>query len=559
MSTRSGGPEVYTGSQLFKSLSISTGLPLDQINFLLAQLSGLVFAIVFRKYLSYTRVSVATRQYVCLIFGAIIGYFCFGQQIYNLLILTTLSYIAILTCSPNVVQRVVLFVALMYLSYLHLLRLFHDYGGYTIDITGPIMIAVQKVTNVGFSLHDGLNKSDEELTDDQKRYAIRRKPTFLEYYSYVFQFHTLMCGPLVFYNDYIDFITGQNYERHRHRQHHHHIIDNTSGDKQLLIQESPNNHNTNNKQFPSPLVPAIRKLTVSLTFAVLLLTIAPMFPITYLADNKFLDETPFLTKLVYILCATCVARFKYYHAWILGEVICLASGLGFAGYDTTDTTDNTTDNSDGRRPDWELMSNIDIFGFENALNFRTSLTAWNKTTQLWLRRTAYDRNRGPLRLLLTYVLSALWHGFYPGYYLTFLGGAFFTMAARNVRRLVRPHFHRQHHEDSRYRPVLAIVYDCLTYLTTRIVMAYLVFPFVLLEFRACYEVYKRLYFFGHLLGLFAIVVLPTIVSAPPKLPTTPTKANCASNGNNVNSIYNNHNNSNKKHLPVIDDRHKKFD
>lgn len=35
------------------------------------------------------------------------------------------------------------------------------------------MIAVQKVTNVGFSLHDGLTKSEDELTPEQRRYAIR--------------------------------------------------------------------------------------------------------------------------------------------------------------------------------------------------------------------------------------------------------------------------------------------------------------------------------------------------------------------------------------------------
>jgi lysophospholipid acyltransferase 1/2 len=34
---------------------------------------------------------------------------------------------------------------------------------------------------------------------------------------------------------------------------------------------------------------------------------------------------------------------------------------------------------------------------------------------------------------LTFSLSALWHGFYPGYYLTFASGAFNVMAARTVR------------------------------------------------------------------------------------------------------------------------------
>lgn len=34
---------------------------------------------------------------------------------------------------------------------------------------------------------------------------------------------------------------------------------------------------------------------------------------------------------------------------------------------------------------------------------------------------------------LTFVLSALWHGIYPGYYFTFLTGILITLAARAVR------------------------------------------------------------------------------------------------------------------------------
>jgi hypothetical protein len=33
---------------------------------------------------------------------------------------------------------------------------------------------------------------------------------------------------------------------------------------------------------------------------------------------------------------------------------------------------------------------------------------------------------------LTYALSAIWHGFYPGYYLTFANGALITFASRSV-------------------------------------------------------------------------------------------------------------------------------
>ena len=36
-----------------------------------------------------------------------------------------------------------------------------------------MMVAVQRVTDVAFSLHDGSTKSQEKLTPDQKAYALK--------------------------------------------------------------------------------------------------------------------------------------------------------------------------------------------------------------------------------------------------------------------------------------------------------------------------------------------------------------------------------------------------
>lgn len=38
----------------------------------------------------------------------------------------------------------------------------------------------------------------------------------------------------------------------------------------------------------------------------------------------------------------------------------------------------------------------------------------------------------------TFLLSAMWHGVYPGYYLTFLTGIVMTMAARAVSTNIVP-------------------------------------------------------------------------------------------------------------------------
>ena len=56
-----------------------------------------------------------------------------------------------------------------------------------------------------------------------------------------------------------------------------------------------------------------------------------------------------------------------------------------------------------------LIESINLFCAQNSLTLRTAFESWNKKTQVWLRRTAYDRN-GRYKLLWVYLLSSVWHG-----------------------------------------------------------------------------------------------------------------------------------------------------
>lgn len=75
---------------------------------------------------------------------------------------------------------------------------------------GPLMVIVQKVTSLAFNIHDGVARKESELTKSQQYYAVTVLPTPLEYFSYVLQFPTIMAGPVLFYNDYMAFIKGEN-------------------------------------------------------------------------------------------------------------------------------------------------------------------------------------------------------------------------------------------------------------------------------------------------------------------------------------------------------------
>ena len=119
---------------------------------------------------------------------------------------------------------------------------------------------------------------------------------------------------------------------------------------------------------------------------------------------------------MYIICLTTIERAKYHHAWILADAVCNASGLGY----------------DKEKSTWDLTTNVRPFHFEYGLSLKESLDHWNIGTGKWLRYIIYERAHVKVRTVLTYGVSAFWHGFYPGYYMTFMTGALFTTAARTA-------------------------------------------------------------------------------------------------------------------------------
>ena len=63
------------------------------------------------------------------------------------------------------------------------------------------------------------------------------------------------------------------------------------------------------------------------------------------------------------------------------------------------------------------------------------LDNWHIQTSLWLRTIAFERMpRG--KTMGVFMLSAFWHGFYPGYYITFSLIAFLIYIGRGVSELI---------------------------------------------------------------------------------------------------------------------------
>ncbi|EHL03575.1 putative Lysophospholipid acyltransferase [Glarea lozoyensis 74030] len=183
-----------------------------------------------------------------------------------------------------------------------------------------------------------------------------------------------------------------------------------------------------------------------------------------------------------------MTRLKYYGVWALTEGSCILSGLGYKGIDPTTG-----------KVSWDRLQNVSPWGVESAQNTRAYLGGWNINTNNWLRNYMYLRvtprgkKPGFRASMATFTTSAFWHGFYPGYYLTFVLASFVQTVAKNCRRYFRPFFLDP--KTTQPKPT-KIYYDVASWLVTQTAFCFVTAPFVLLSLPASFLVWARVYFYG---------------------------------------------------------------
>ncbi|XP_053445832.1 lysophospholipid acyltransferase 2 [Nycticebus coucang] len=458
-----------TGSTLLQPLSNAVQLPIDQVNFVVCQLFALLAAIWFRTYLHSSKTSSFIRHVVATLLGLYLALFCFGWYALHFLVQSGVSYCIMIIIGVENMHKYCFVFALGYLTVCQITRVYiFDYGQYSADFSGPMMIITQKITSLAYEIHDGMFRKDEELTPSQRGLAVRRMPSLLEYLSYNCNFMGILAGPLCSYKDYITFIEGRSY---------HMIHSGEKGKEEIQSKRTE----------PSPNIAVIQKLLVCGLSLLFHLTISKTLPVEYNIDEHFQTIASWPAKVTYLYVSLLAARPKYYFAWTLADAINNAAGFGFRGYDK---------NGAAR---WDLISNLRIQQIEMSTSFKMFLDNWNIQTALWLKRVCYERaSFSPT--VRTFVLSAIWHGVYPGYYLTFLTGVLMTLAARAMRKNFRHYFIEP--------PQLKLFYDVVTWIVTQIAISYTVVPFVLLSIKPSFMFYSSWYYCLHIVALLVLLFLP---------------------------------------------------
>ncbi|XP_029195740.2 lysophospholipid acyltransferase 2-like isoform X1 [Acropora millepora] len=443
--------------ETLEEMSRLTGFASDQINFVFCMLSCFPLGLVFRLVFHPRRVSSVTRRVVGFIWGLALSWFCFGWQVLILLAISGLCYLLLCVLNPSVVHKYMFSGSMTLLAVAHLHRQITDYGGYTLDLTGPLMIFVQRMSYVAFSVHDGMARDERSLNDEQRKGKLRKVPSLLEYFSYLFHYSTVLAGPLCTFKEYNDFIDGTD------------------------VKPKDSSH-----EEPSPLYDVLTKTLSSLLCMCFLMLTGSHFPISRNGDPDFINSHHLAWRYAYAYISLAGIRMRYYFAYKLAEAVNNIAGFGFNGYD------------ENGKATWNLMTNVNILKLEFATSMKEVLDNWNINTALWLRRIVYERVSHN-RTLSVFVVSCIWHGFYPGYYMAFFTVGLMVEAARKVRRTCRPLFQKSR--------AASVFYDVITCAVTMCCLMFATVPFVLLELKMALAFWRSMYCFGHFWCLVPFLLL----------------------------------------------------
>ena len=457
--------------QAFKSLAGATGASIDELKLIFSFLLSYPLAAILKR-IPDAKPWQKNVFIIAVTLFYLVGLFDLWVGIRTIAIDAAVTY-ALAYYVDGTLMPWFVFVFLMgHMSLNHIQRQILNDPGVN-DITGPQMVLIMRLHAFSWNVHDGRIKP-ELLTEQQKDRAIYKMPEFLDYAGYVCFFPSLWAGPSFDYNDYKRWIETT-------------LFDVGPGEKAPATRKQ--------RKIPRSGTPAAWKAAAGLGWIFLFLQMSKWYSTALVLSPLYMQRYGFLRRVFHLQMLGFTTRLKYYGVWSLTEGACILSGMGYNSLDASG------------KPRWDRLNNVNPWGIESAQNSRAYLENWNKNTNNWLRNYVYLRvtpkgkKPGFRATLLTFGTSAFWHGFYPGYYLTFVLGAFIQTVAKNFRRYVRPFFLTP---DGKQGTKYKIYYDVMSYFVTQFAFCFTTAPFVMLGLKESLQVWTQVYFYA-IIGIAASI------------------------------------------------------
>lgn len=200
-------------------------------------------------------------------------------------------------------------------------------------------------------------------------------------------------------------------------------------------------------------------------------------------------------------------RAQYYGSWVVAEGATAAAGLGMDPAWVRKTSDGGSDKAltwAENLEAYEKANNIEPLAVETATDYKTAINKWNKHTQQWLAECVYKRAPSAfgINTVAVFFVSALWHGVFPGYFLSLpimaiavpaFGAAYNVLRGPIEFLFGGPATKTTEATSGLLWPLGGI----LRWLVVVGLLNYFMAPFMLLNFDRGMQILQRTHFFGH--------------------------------------------------------------
>jgi len=413
------------------------------------------------------RVRARVRSSYALVAGSALSLACFGRSTMVCAHFGVASYL-VMAAARRRCGGIVFAGSFAYLIRYHMMAdTANTWKRGEVDISGLLMVLVLKVSACAMNYQDGATTPASEMSEFQNRRHLKRLPSVLDYASWLMFPCTLVSGPTIEFRDYANWLRDEG------------------------VWEGAR---------PSAARAALKKLLGAIACLGMYQAISSKYTIanTYL-DPDFDTKYSFLERVWHHHVYGQGNRLKYYFVWMMADFATTVSGLGFSGFDALGNAC------------WDTAANIYPWGVEKSVTLNSIPLNWNVKTGLWLRHYVYDRvtpkgkKPGMTQLLITQIVSGVWHGLYAGYWLFFVTSAFAVNGGRLMYRW------KQTRVPARLRSLV----DVPLWIFTQLALNYLCAAFTLVDLRQSVAAWKSVYFYGHV-GFLVTIVLGALLAPKSK-------------------------------------------
>ncbi|KAJ3446943.1 oysgedart isoform a [Anaeramoeba flamelloides] len=369
------------------------------------------------------------------------------------------------------------------------------YSSYSMRINSAIMIPCILLSSFAYNYYDGTR--NKKATLSQKQLSFSEYPPLLEYLAYLLNFNTILVGPPSNFKDFQRFINREDI-------------------KEINTQYRKKNSTAGLKLIDNSIQVGLKTLLIAIMFLILHLVTSKYFTLEDIMEDNFIRR-PFIIRLLLIHVIGSGQRFKYYLGMTMAEGSNILSGYGINGY-----------NYQTGKIKWDKNKNVYPIKCEAMDTIFLAPKIWNIKVSNWLRDYIYDRiviktttpetidqkkddqNTKPPRMKkkntflgtgVTFFVSAIWHGVYPGYYCTFITWFLLTLSARVIRKNIRTFFITS--EGKAIQPFKKI-YDIICYISTQCVLDIMGFPLLLMT-------KNRILRFYHTINYWPFYIIPPLL------------------------------------------------